>query len=241
MGLRERLEWFGRLALMIFVLASVAFLSAITAIRFAIQGRQVEMPNLVGKKADEAQAALQKLDLGMKVDDRVYSNKPVDTVVRQSPPPGIHVKIGQRAHVVVSLGGQKVTIPALQQRSVRAARIELLRGGMQIGEQTDVYLPGYPEDTVIQQTPAPGTSDAMGPHVDLLVSLGSRPVAYVMPDLRGLTLLEAQQRLAAGGLKLGKISVQETPGALPGTVTAQAPAQGSRVEPGATIELQVAG
>lgn len=240
MGLRERLQWFGRLALMIFVLASVAFLSAITAIRFAIQGRQVEMPNLVGKKANEAQAMLQKVDLGMKVDDRVYSNKPVDTVVRQSPPPGVHVKIGQRAHLVVSLGGQKVTIPALEQKSLRAARIELLRGGMQIGEQTDVYLPSYLEDTVIQQTPAPGTSDAMSPHVDLLVSLGSRPVAYVMPDLRGLKLIEAQERLAAGGLKLGRISVQETPGAQPGTVTAQTPAQGSRVAPGATVDLQVA-
>jgi serine/threonine-protein kinase len=225
---------------MIFVLASVAFLSAITAIRFAIQGRQVEMPSLIGKKANEAQAMLQRLDLGMKVDDRVYSDKPVDTVVRQSPPPGIHVKIGQRAHVVVSLGGQRVTIPALEQKSLRAARIELLRGGMQIGEQTDVYLPGYSEETVIQQTPAPGTSDAMSPHVDLLVSLGSRPLAYVMPDLRGLKLIEAQQRLAAGGLKLGRISVQETRGALPGTVTAQTPAQGSRVEPGATVDLQVA-
>jgi serine/threonine-protein kinase len=241
MGLRERLEWFGRLAIMIFVLASVAFLSAITAIRFAIQGRQVGMPNLIGKKADEAQAMLQKLDLGMKVDDRVYSNNPVDTVVRQSPPPGIHVKIGQRAHLVLSLGGQKVTIPALGQKSLRAAQIELLRGGMQIGEQADVYLPGFPEDTVVLQNPAPGTSDATSPHVDLLVSLGSRPPAYVMPDLTGLTLVEAQQRLAAGGLKLGKISVQETPGALPGTVNAQTPAQGSRVEPGATVDLQVAG
>jgi len=241
MGFRERLEWFGRLALMIFVLASVAFLSAITAIRFAIQGRQVEMPNLAGKKAGEAQGMLQKLDVGMKVDDRVYSSKPVDTVVRQSPPPGIRVKIGQRAHVVLSLGGQVVTIPALEQKSIRAARIELLRSGMQIGEQTDVYLPSYPEDTVLQQTPAPGTSDAIGPHVDLLVSLGSRPVAYVMPDLRGLTLIEAQQRLAAGGLKLGKISVQETPGAPTGTVTAQTPAQGSRVESRATVDLQVAG
>ncbi len=241
MGLRERLQWFGRLALMIFVLASVAFLSAITAIRFAIVGRQVEMPNLIGKKANEAQATLQRLDLGMKVDDRVYSSKPVDTVLRQSPPAGIHVKIGQRAHLVLSLGGQKVTVPALEQKSLHAARIELLRGGMQIGERTGVYLPGFPEDTVILQTPAPGTSDATSPHVDLLVSLGSRPLAYVMPDLTGLTLIEAQQRLAAGRLKLGKISVQEAPGALPGTITAQTPPRGSRVEPGAAVDLQVAG
>jgi beta-lactam-binding protein with PASTA domain len=151
------------------------------------------------------------------------------------------VKIGQRAHIVLSLGGQKVTIPALEQKSLRAARIELLRGRMQIGEQTNVYLPGYPEETVILQTPAPGTSDESSPHVDLLVSLGSRPPAYVMPDLTGLTLVEAQQRVAAGRLKLGKVSVQAVPGALPGTVTAQTPRQGARVEAGATVDLEVGG
>jgi beta-lactam-binding protein with PASTA domain len=240
MGLRDKLQWFGRLAMLIFVLASVAFLSAITAMRFAVQGREVVMPDLIGKKSAEAQAALQRLSLDMKVDDRVYSSKPEDAIVRQSPPGGLHVKTGQRAHVVLSMGPQKVTIPNLIQKSTRAAHIELLRGGMQAGELSGVYLAGYPADTVVEQWPAPETADATSPHVDLLVSLGTRPAALVMPDLLGLTLGEAQQRVAAAGLKAGKIALVVMPSGTHDSVTGQTPARGSRVEAGATVDLQVA-
>ncbi len=37
------------MGLLVFILAAAAFLSAVTAMRFAIQGREVTMPNLVGK------------------------------------------------------------------------------------------------------------------------------------------------------------------------------------------------
>lgn len=226
--------------MLIFVLASVAFLSAITAMRFAIQGREVMMPNLAGKKSAEAEVALQGLGLGMRIEDRVYSIQPVDAVVRQSPPAGIRVKVGQRVHVVLSLGAQKVTVPDLDDKSMRAARIELLRGGMQVGELTSVYLPSYSSDTVIQQDPAPGTSDATSPHVDLLVSLGPRPQAYVMPDLMGLSLAEADARLGAVSLKVGKMTIKTVENAPHGTVTTQSPSRGARVDANTPVELEVA-
>ena len=58
MTLRERLEWLVRMAFLVFILASAAFLSAITAMRIAIHGREVTMPNLVGKNVGEAGQAL---------------------------------------------------------------------------------------------------------------------------------------------------------------------------------------
>ena len=238
--LRQKMEWFGRLALLIFVLASVAFLSAITAMRFAIQGREVQMPKLAGKSAKDALAALQSAGLSMKIDDRVYSDGAVDTVVRQSPPPDIKVKRGQRAHVVLSLGPQRVTIPPLTDKSLRAARIELLRGGMQVGELSSVYLPEYETDYVVRQEPVPGTSDAISPHVDLLVSLGQRPAAFVTPNFTGMTLQQAQQKLASAGLKVSKVTPISVPGLVAGIVAAQSPAPGSRLDANSSIELQVA-
>ena len=59
MRLKERLQWILRMALLLFILASVAFLSALTAMRFAIQGREVAMPDVVGKRPMEAQQILQ--------------------------------------------------------------------------------------------------------------------------------------------------------------------------------------
>src|ERR1700683_1008164 len=131
MTFRERMQWILRMALLAFVLASVAFLSALTAMRFAIQGREVSMPDLVGMNANQAQLVLQGRKLGMKVEDRTYNNLPLDSVVRQSPLPNTRVKTAQDAHVVLSSGPQNATIPELENTSVRAARIELLRNGLQ--------------------------------------------------------------------------------------------------------------
>jgi beta-lactam-binding protein with PASTA domain len=243
MTLRERLHWIFRMALLLFILASVAFLSALTAMRFAIQGREVAMPDLVGTGAVQARQILRGRGVGMKVEDRIYSQSPVDAVVRQSPPPAMRVKIGQDAHVVLSVGPQKVTIPQLQQRSIRAAQVELLRGGMQLGEVSSAYLPGTAPDTVMQQYPAPGTTDVSSPHVNLLVALGPRPPAYVMPELFALPVGEAESKLAAAGLKVSKItqsSASEASVPPHGAVIGQTPARGQRVDAGTTIELQEA-
>ncbi len=240
MTLRDRLQWIFRMALLAFILTSVAFLSAITAMRFAIQGREVAVPDVTGKPSSEAQALLQGRGVGMKVEERLYNSAAADTVIRQSPIAGSRVKIGQYAHVVVSLGPQKATIPHLTDRSIRAARIELLRSGLQTGEISSLYLSGTEDDSVLQQDPAPGTSDVTSPHVDMLVSLGPRPAAFVMPELTGLTLVEAGQRLVGTGLHIGKITATPEPGALHGTVLAQTPLHGARVDAGSSIDLQLA-
>jgi beta-lactam-binding protein with PASTA domain len=240
MSLTERFRWLLRMTMMLFVLASIAFLSALTAMRYAIQGREVTLPGVIGKRAADAQQILQAQGIGMKIEDRIYSTLPVDEVVRQSPPPNMTVKAGQLAHVVLSLGPRKQTIPQLENRSVRSARIELLQTGMQVGEISSAYLSGTPEDMVLLQDPAPGSTNITSPHVNFLASLGSRPAAYVMPDLVGLPVNEAVLKLNHSGLRIAKITPSPALGIPSGSVVSQTPARGHRVEPDATIELQIA-
>jgi eukaryotic-like serine/threonine-protein kinase len=240
LNLTERLQWIFRMAFLLFILSSVAFLSAITAMRLAVQGREVAMPDIVGKSAVPARQVLHGRGIGMKIEDRIYSDQPTDTVVRQSPPPNEHVKTGQSAHVVLSLGPQRFTIPELQNRSLRAAQVELLRGGMQLGEVSSFYVPGGVADAVTEQDPSPGTTDMTGPHVSLLVSLGARPPAYVMPDLMGLPLVEAQSKLGSAGLRLSKLTPEPNTGSATGTVIGQTPARGKRIDANSDIELSFA-
>ncbi len=93
MTLGERLEWLGRMTLLVFILGSAAFLSAITAMRIAIHGREVTMPNLVGINVSEASKMLQSRGLLLRVADRVYSDQPINAVVRQTPPSGLLMKV----------------------------------------------------------------------------------------------------------------------------------------------------
>jgi len=238
MTLRERLEWVSRMALLVFILAAAAFLSAITAMRIAIHGREVNMPNLVGKNVTEANSLLRSRGLVLRVADRIYSELPINVVVRQSPPPGMLMKVSQQAHVVLSLGQRQLQIPLLEGNSLRASRIELLRAGLQVGEVSGITSVDEPADTVMLQTPRPGAG-AASPRVDVLVSSGPRDTAYVMPHLVGLNEADAQHRLDVAGLrrKVNYVSAPQWPHS---AVIDQTPLAGQRIPAASTIELTVA-
>src|SRR5438874_10957788 len=110
MNFRERLEWLARMVFLIFILASAAFLSAITAMRIAIHGREVSMPNLVGKGVSDASNDLHSRGLILRVADRVYSEQPINTVVWQTSSFGMLMKVSQQANVVLMLGQRALTI-----------------------------------------------------------------------------------------------------------------------------------
>jgi serine/threonine-protein kinase len=238
MTLRERLEWLSRMTLLVFILASAAFLSAITAMRVAIHGRETTMPNLVGKSVSEASQMLQSRGLMLRVADRIYSDQPINVVVRQTPPAGLLMKVSQQAHVVLSLGQRQLQIPMLEGNSLRASRIELLRAGLQVGEVTGVTMADKTADTIVIQNPKPGAGAAT-PRVDVLISQGPREVAFVMPHLVGLNESEAQHRLDVAQMRR-KVNYVSAPQWPHGAVIDQSPLAGSRIPATATIELTVA-
>jgi serine/threonine-protein kinase len=236
--LRERLESLGQTALLIFILTSAAFLSAITAMRIAIHGRETTMPNLVGKPIAEASRMLHSRGLVLRVADRVYSDVPMNVVVRQTPTSGQLMKVSQQAHVVLSLGQRQLEIPLLEGSSLRVSRIELLRAGLQVGEVSNVTMPDVPVDTVVLQTPRPGAGAAT-PRVDVLVSQGARDAAYVMPHMVGMSEADASHRLDAAGLK-HKANYVTAPQWPHGSVIDQAPLAGARIGAFVPVELTIA-
>ncbi|PYT64064.1 MAG: hypothetical protein DMG35_01795 [Acidobacteria bacterium] len=238
MTLRERLEWLSRMTLLVFILASAAFLSAITAMRVAIHGREVTMPNLVGKNVSEASKMLLSRGLMLRVADRIYSDQPINVVVRQTPPAGLLMKVSQQAHVVLSLGQRQLQIPLLEGNSLRASRIELLRLGLQVGEVSGVTMAEQTVDTIVIQNPRPGVGAAT-PRVDVLISQGPRETAYVMPHLVGMNEIDAQHRLDVTQLRR-KVNYVSAPQWPHGAVIDQSPLAGARLPATATIELTVA-
>jgi beta-lactam-binding protein with PASTA domain len=238
MTLRERLDWLLRMAFLVFILASAAFLSAITAMRIAIHGRETTMPNLVGKNVNEASQSLRTKGLILRVADRVYSDVPINEVVRQTPPPGMLMKVSQQAHVVLSLGQRQLEIPSLEGNTLRVSRIQLLRAGLQVGEVSNLVLPDEPADTVVLQNPKPGKG-AGTPRVDFLVSSGPKEASYVMPYLIGSNELEVQRRMDNAHLrtKVHYVNASQWP---KGSVIDQGPVGGSRIGAATEVDLTVA-
>src|SRR5438093_12542104 len=91
--------------LMIAILAVAGILSALTAMRFAIRGREVIVPPLVGKTQAEAQKLLEERGLVLKVTSKRFSAEiPEGKVVDQIPANGTHLKSNRSVKVLVSLG-----------------------------------------------------------------------------------------------------------------------------------------
>src|SRR5204863_9920924 len=84
-------RWSG-IVLMIAILCVAGILSALTAMRFAIRGREVVVPSVVGKTEDQAAEILAGNSLHLKVSSKRFSSEiPEGHVLEQIPPRGTHL------------------------------------------------------------------------------------------------------------------------------------------------------
>src|SRR5207302_10572829 len=113
---------FFRMTLLVLVLLLVALVSALTAMRLAIHGREVEVPKLVGLTPTEADRAAAAVGLQLIMERQYYSPQiPEGKVMSQLPEAGTHVRRGWQLRVAESLGPQRVVIPDVLGQSGRAA------------------------------------------------------------------------------------------------------------------------
>src|SRR5437867_3042390 len=123
------------IVLLIAILAVAGVVSALTAMRFAIRGREVEVPQLAGKTKDEAEEILKGRSLRLKVSSssRFSSEVPEGKVLEQIPPSGTRIKVDRTVKVLLSLGERRYAVPALVGTSLRAAQLTLVQRRLQLG------------------------------------------------------------------------------------------------------------
>ncbi len=241
MVLRDRIRSLFRLFLLFTVLVAVAMISAITTIRLTIHGHQEVMPKLEGTSLEAAKRVTSSLGLGLKVEDKLFSAEyPANQIVKQMPPPGTHLKMGQDVHVLVSLGPPKVTVPNLVGSSLRAARIAAVQRGLAVGDVAVTYWNEGDADQVVAQDPPPATSEIRTPAVNLLISNGPAPQAFLCPKLTGRLLSDVRRELDQGGFTPGQVSFVPTDSIQKGTILSQSPPPGSRIDPDTKFSFEVA-
>src|SRR6266446_3097080 len=171
MTLRERIEWLLRMCLLVFVLAAAAFLSGVMAMRFAIQGREVDMPNLVGKKSADVQALLSARGLQLKVADRIYSEFPANTVVRQNPLSGTRAA-SLRVNLLIAQGNPPAAyiMPWLVGMQLPDADRLISSGGLKLAKTTFAAAPEWPKETIVEQTPGLGAKVTSDTPIELVIA-----------------------------------------------------------------------
>ncbi|MGD1023895.1 MAG: PASTA domain-containing protein [Candidatus Sulfotelmatobacter sp.] len=203
---------FFRFAILALTLVLVALGSALTAMRFAIHGQEVEVPALVGLSPVDAGRLVSGLGLQLEVERQYYSPQIAEgRIMSQLPLPGAKVRRGWQVRVAQSLGPQRVAIPDVTKQSERAAEWNIRRRGLDLASTAEMQLPGIPADQVLAQSPPPNASQVAAPKTSLLVTVAPDPPAYVMPTFVGQPLGTASRTLQDAGFKLGNVAVAPPP------------------------------
>jgi beta-lactam-binding protein with PASTA domain len=247
---------FLQVASLLMLLVAVALLAAITTMHFAIHGAEVQVPSLKGMTVAEARSETAGLGLNLDVDNRYYSGDvAMGHILSQSPAPGTVVRREWQVRVAESLGPQKVDVPDTVGLEERVADLELRRAGLEVGATARLPYARAAEGTVLAQDPPAHAQDIAQPSISLLVAApdDEAPDGYVMPNLLGLPVLSAQSALARVGIKaatpvyvnapvgpIGSGNAPPMPPVKPGSVMAQAPAAGTRVDQSTMVRLIVA-
>jgi serine/threonine-protein kinase len=228
-----------RNALLVAALVATLATSALLTMRVVLSSRDVPVPALVGSPLADAQLSAGQRGLMLRIEGRRHDPAVgVDRVISQDPPPGVALKAHRAVRVWVSLGPRRVSVPAVEGTSARAARIAIEQAGVPVARVVEID-DAAPEGTVIVQRPAPGETDLVSEGASLLVSRGRGGGSYVMPDLIGREAQAALALLQAAGLKVGDVRYRSYPGIAPGIVLRQAPAAGHRVDARASVALDV--
>jgi serine/threonine-protein kinase len=223
-------------------LVGIVALSAFcVALRSDRRSNIVEVPDWVGRGREDALSQAQTLGLAFEVAElRHDPGVAVDHIVQQEPPPGAQVRHGRTIRVVVSLGGETLQVPDLIGQPARQAELELRRQGLTPGWEARVHDQRVSDGQVMDQAPVGGTLSVSGERVHRLVSEGVRPPRWVMPDLAGRTLHDAQEWITLCGFRGGAVRHVPSDGRRSGTIVGQLPLSGYPIGRRDIVELTVA-
>ncbi len=203
------------------LMLAVFVLFAGLALRIALHGREVAIPDLAGLTVAQASEAALHNGLDLNIENKFYSRTvPAGRILTQAPAAGSRVRRGWQVRVTESLGPQQVTIPDVVGEPVREASLDLRKASLDLGTLAHLDAPGD-TDMVLSQTPPPDAGVDQ-PRVNLLLSQqgagGSE--AFVMPSFVGMSWPSANRAAIALGLRvaaLGEMApvAQPAPAATP--------------------------
>ena len=138
--------------------------------------------------------------------------------------------------VLIEPGAGTVPVPDLAGMARRDAEKTIAASGFVVGQVSRRPSAGT-VGSVASQSPAPGSRAVKGAAIDLVLAVPAG--SFRMPDLRGLELEAAQERLVDHGLRLSRVERKEKKGRKRTEVTGHSPRPGARVSSGKTVVLEV--
>ncbi|MET8351352.1 MULTISPECIES: Stk1 family PASTA domain-containing Ser/Thr kinase [unclassified Micromonospora] len=199
-------------------------------------GRYTAAPQLVSLSNADAQARAERAGLTLAYGEPRYDEKaPKDSVLGQSPASATKVVKGGTITLTLSLGPERFPVPDVIGKEFELAEADLVNANLVVAKGTARYDDNLPAGVVVDSSPKVGAEVKPGAKITLILSRGRAPVS--VPNLVGKSLTEAQTTLAQ--LNLVLVETYKDSDKPKDEILGQSPADGTGVEKGAQVKLEV--
>jgi beta-lactam-binding protein with PASTA domain len=202
--------FFKHLGLAIIITVSVILILLIWLNIYTRHGQARPVPDFFGLTVDEAQILARKSKLRFTVIDSVYTSVvPRGAVAEQNPKAGFKVKKWRNVSLTInSFRPEMVAVPDLIDLPLRQANALIESSGLVMGKKS--YKPYLSIDVVLGQLykgqeVMPGDSLQKGSVIDLVLGKGLSNQTTTVPDLIGMLLDPAVDRINGSSLNLGTL------------------------------------
>ena len=175
----------------------------------------ITLPDLTKRPAGAATGRLEDLQIPFRRTTDTSLTVPKGSVIATRPEGGTVLKAGKVVTVVVSTGKPKVPVPDVTGRRASSAEDVLAAANLKVRRER-VFDDNIPDGRAVGTDPGAGSAVPWGSTVVLRVSKG--PDLVEVPQVVGLSKREAEERLAAAGLRaryvlpVGSRVVEQSPG-----------------------------
>ena len=206
---------------------------------FNRSGGNILVPDFRGRHTSEVMklkpSGIEVITRDQKYDDR----QPKGHVIAQYPDPGTLVKPGKQVLITVSLGLQKVNVPNLIGKSMREVDVALMNSQLILGNSAYVFSDKISPDRIVGQSPLSSEEYGVNKNVDLLISLGKKPETLPLPNLTGINLDIAKDRIKSWGFNIGRTYSKPDSNRAKYQVISTSPSPYSHLRKGEVVNLLV--
>ncbi len=171
-------------------------------------GESYPVPNFSNLSQNEAAELAKKNNFKIEVIDSVHVNDvPPGAVVDQVPEEGFRVKRNRLIYLTINATSpENILVPKLTDISFRQAQVLIENCGLTIGQI--LYQPSEFNDLVLEVqidsvSIAPGQKLPKGTSIDLIIGRNQGNTTTILPDVKGLTIQEAVNKITSSMLNTG--------------------------------------
>lgn len=203
--------------------------------------KEVKVPDLVGKKFDDAKKQLEGLNLVLVEADREINDAAEGTIIKMNPDADTTVKEKSEVRVIVSSGSKGNKMPDLEGRDLDEAKTILKSYGIEADsiKSSEDFSDDVPKGQIKDQTPKKDTEVNSKTKVTLIVSKGPDIKYSKVPNVVGLTKEEATNSLSGAKLVPSSEDQETQDQSQDGKVLSQSVQANKNVEQGMTVSIKV--